>query len=75
MTDLFTLTYVYIDDYPKAAVYSGLVCLPQEPHQKASCAELMTIGLVGGLLGQPSAGRWFAPARTTARDLFPCLSE
>ena len=75
VTDLFTLIYVYVDDYLKAAVYSGLYSLPEEPHQKASYAELMTIGLVGELLGQPSVQRWFALVRTTYRDLFPCLPD
>lgn len=75
LTDLFTLIYVYVDDDLKAAVDSGLVSLPQEPHQKASYAELMTIGLVGELLGQPSVQGWFALVRTTCRDLFPCLPD
>jgi hypothetical protein len=51
VTDPFTLIYFYVDDYLQAPVYSGLACLPQEPHQKASYAELMTIRLVGDLLG------------------------
>ena len=51
--DLFALVYVYIDDYLKAAARSGLFALPNEPHQKGTCAEIMTIGLVGDLLGEP----------------------
>ena len=34
--ELFLLAYVYIDDYLKAAVHSGLFTLPNEPHQKAT---------------------------------------
>ena len=30
--DLFTLVYVYVDDYLKAAACSGLFALPCEPH-------------------------------------------
>ena len=37
--DLFTLVYVYIDDYLKAAARSGLFTLPNEQHQKGSYAE------------------------------------
>ncbi|MFC3862099.1 hypothetical protein ACFOPQ_15130 [Deinococcus antarcticus] len=47
-----------IDDYLKAAEYSGLFTLPNEPHQKASYAELITIALVGEWLGEASQGFW-----------------
>ena len=60
--DLFLLAYVYIDDYLKAAVYSGLFTLPNEPHQKATYAELMTIALVGEWLG--GIARKVVPAST-----------
>ncbi|WP_240501509.1 hypothetical protein [Deinococcus sp. LM3] len=71
MTDLFTIIYVYVDDYLKAAARSGLFTLPDEPNQKASYAELMTIALVGELLHQPSAQQWFAQVRVTYTFLFP----
>ena len=73
--DLFTLVYVYIDDYLKAAARSGLFTLPNEQHQKGSYAELMTIALVGDFLGMPSQEKWFAQVRFTYRALFPCLPD
>ena len=73
--DLFTLVYVYIDDYLQAAVSSGLLTLPEEPHQKASYSELMTIGLVGELLAQPSQGHWYALVQDLFTALFPCLPD
>jgi transposase len=73
--DLFTLVYVYVDDYLKAAACSGLFSLPCEPHQKGTYAEIMTIGLVGDILGEPSVQKWLAQVRHTYRALFPCLPE
>ena len=73
--DLFTLVYVYIDDYLKAAARSGLFTLPNEPHQKGTYAEIMTIGLVGDLLGAASQQKWVAQVRFTYRALFPCLPD
>ena len=73
--DLFTLVYVYIDDYLQAAARSGLFVLPTEPHQKGSYAELMTIALVGDLLGEPSTQKWLAQVRSTYRAEFPCLPD
>lgn len=73
--DLFLLVYVYIDDYLKAAEISGLFTLPREPHQKGTYAEIMTIALVGELLGQPSQQKWLAQVRFTYRPLFPCLPD
>lgn len=75
VSDLFTVVYVYIDDYLQAAVSSGLLTLPEEPHQKASYSELMTIGLVGELLAQPSQGQWYALVRDLFQALFPCLPD
>ncbi|GAA5435879.1 transposase [Deinococcus aquaticus] len=75
VTDLFTIIYVYVDDYLKAAARSGLFTLPDEPNQKASYAELMTIALVGELLHQPSAQQWFAQVRATYTFLFPSLPD
>jgi hypothetical protein len=73
--DLFNLVYVYIDDYLKAAARSGLFTLPNEPHQKGTYAEIMTIGLVGDLLGAASQQKWVAQVRFTYRALFPCLPD
>ena len=77
--DLFLLAYVYIDDYLKAAVYSGLFTLPNEPHQKATYAELMTIALVGEWLGEASQEKWYQQVQWSdphnadrgARDVAP----
>ncbi len=52
--DLFTLIYVYVDDYLQAAACSGLFVLPNEANQKGSYSELITIALVGELLGEVS---------------------
>jgi len=71
--DLFTLIYVYIDDYLKAAELSGLFQLPQEMHQKGTYAEIMTIALVGEVLGEASQQKWLAQVRCTYGQLFPEL--
>lgn len=73
--DLFLLVYVYVDDYVKAAELSGVFTFPREPHQKGTYSEIMTIALVGELLGQPSQQKWLAQARFTYRHLFPCLPD
>lgn len=73
LRDLFTLVYVYVDDYFQAAARSGLFRLPEEPHQKASYSELLTIGLVGELLAQPSQRHWYALVQDVFSDLFPVL--
>ena len=73
--DLFTLVYVYVDDYLQAAACSGLFVLPHEVNQKGSYSELMTIALVGELLGEVSAQKWLGQVRSTYRALFPCLPD
>lgn len=75
VVDLFIIIYVYVDDYLKAAARSGLFTLPNEPHQKGSYAELMTIALVGDLLAQPSVQQWYAQVRATYGFLFPVLPD
>jgi len=75
VVDLFTVVYVYIDDYLKAADLSGLFRLPQERHQKGSYAEIMTIALVGELLGEASQEKWLAQVRFTYCRLFPELPD
>ena len=44
--------FVYIDDWLKP--YQSL--LPQQPAQKASYSELLTIAIVGEILAQPKDG-------------------
>ncbi|MDE0529454.1 MAG: hypothetical protein OXH85_12310 [Truepera sp.] len=46
--DLFLTVFVYIDDWLKP--YQKL--LPQQPAQKASYSELLTIAVVGEILGR-----------------------
>lgn len=75
VVDLFTLVYVSIDDYLKATEISGLFTLPNEPHQKGSYAEIMTIALVGELLGEALQEKWLAQVRFTYCWLFPELPE
>ena len=50
--DLFLTVFVYIDDWLKP--YQEL--LPQQPAQKASYSELLTIAVVGEILAQPKVG-------------------
>lgn len=52
-----------------------LFTLPNELHQKGTYAEIMTIGLVGDLLGAASQQKWVAQVRFTYRALFPCLPD
>ena len=53
--DLFLTVFVYIDDWLKP--YQKL--LPQQPAQKASYSELLTIAIVGEILAQPHESTWY----------------
>ena len=73
--DLFLTVFVYIDDWLKP--YQKL--LPQQPAQKASYSELLTIAIVGEILAQPHESTWywivnqlFRPVES-ALELFPKL--
>ncbi len=59
LSELFTVVYVFIDDYLKAAQASGHFELPYSEQQKGSYSELMSIALVGELLNQADVGLWF----------------
>ncbi|WP_240741065.1 hypothetical protein [Deinococcus sp. Arct2-2] len=61
--DLFTLISVYVDDDLQAAAHIGLFVLPHEVNQKGRYSELMTIALVGELLGEVSEHKWLAQVR------------
>jgi transposase len=73
LTDLFTLVYVFIDDYLKSSIKQRHVTLPEQANQKGSYAELMTIALVGELQGQSHSGNWFEFVRREYAFLFPVL--
>ena len=75
LTDLFTLVYVFVDDYLLAAQRAGVFTLPQAENQKGSYSELMTIGLVGELLKQRYSGDWFEFVKSEYRALFPELPD
>ena len=73
--DLFLTVFVYIDDWLKP--YQKL--LPQQPAQKASYSELLTIAVVGEILAQPKVGfagyesTWYWIVSQLFRELFPKL--
>jgi len=67
--DLFLTVFVYIDDWLKP--YQDL--LPQQPAQKASYSELLTIAVVGEILAQPYESTWYWIVSQLFRELFPKL--
>ncbi len=64
LNDLFTIVYVLVDDYLKAAEAGGHLELPCSEQQKGSYSELMTIALVGDLLNQADTGLWFSVVKS-----------
>jgi hypothetical protein len=75
LEDVFTVVYVMVDDYMKASLATGRFSLPQAANQKGSYAELMSIALVGEMLGQPHSGTWFMLVADLGKDLFPVLPD
>jgi transposase len=73
LNELFTVVYVFVDDYVKASLALGRFKLPTQNNQQGSYAELMTIALVGELLSQPYAGKWFSFVKVEYAALFPVL--
>jgi len=67
--DLFLTVFVYVDDWLKP--YQKL--LPQQPAQKASYSELLTIAVVGEILTQPHESTWYWIVNQLFRELFPKL--
>ncbi len=59
--DLFLTVFVYIDDWLKP--YQKLLprtdSTGQQPAQKASYSELLTIAVVGEILAQPHESTWY----------------
>ena len=75
LTDLFTLVYVFVDDYLVAAQREGIFALPKAENQKGSYSEIMTIALVGELLKQCYSGDWFELVKSEYWQLFPELPD
>jgi transposase len=75
VSELFTVVYVLVDDYLKAAEQQGRFALPRSPQQKGSYSELMTIALVGDLLNQADVGLWFNLVKGEYQSLFPVLPD
>ena len=69
LEDLFLTVFVYIDDWLKP--YQKL--LPQQPAQKASYSELLTIAVVGEILTQPHESTWYWIVNQLFGELFPKL--
>ena len=55
LENLFLTVFVYIDDWLKP--YHNI--LPQQPAQKASYSEILTIAIVGEILAQPFESTWY----------------
>ena len=75
LSELFTVVYVLVDDYLKAAEASGRFELPCSGQQKGSYSELMSIALVGDLLNQADTGLWFNLVKISCKELFPGLPD
>jgi hypothetical protein len=75
VTELFTVVYVLIDDYLKAAIKEKRFKLPEKANQKGTYSELMTIVLVGEVLQQKNQGLWYLLVKTEYKALFPVLPE
>ncbi len=75
VSELFTIVYVLVDDYLKAAEQQERFRLPRSPQQKGSYSELMTIALVGDLLNQADVGLWFNLVKREYKSLFPVLPD
>jgi|FLYL01.1.fsa_nt_gi transposase len=75
LTDLFTIVFVFVDDYLIALEREGVCSLPKLANQKGSYSELMTIALVGELLKQRYVGDWFAFVKSEYAQLFPVLPD
>lgn len=75
LTELFTITYVMVDDYFKASLEQERFSLPSKANQKGSYSELFTIVLVGELLQQKNQGLWYSIVKSDYKNLFPELPE
>ena len=75
LTDLFTIVFVFVDDYLQALERAGICSLPKMTNQKGTYSELMTIALVGELLKQRYTGDWFDFVKIEYKQLFPELPD
>lgn len=75
LTELFTIIFVFVDDYLIALEREGVCPLPKLENQKGSYSEMMTISLVGELLKQRYAGDWFDFVKVEYAQLFPNLPD
>ena len=75
LSDLFTQVYVLVDDHFQQLSALGSWKLPNVHNRQATPSELVTIALVGDLLGQKNSETWFALVRHLYADLFPHLPE
>ncbi len=69
LENLFLTVFVYIDDWLKP--YHNI--LPQQPAQKASYSEILTIAIVGEILAQPFESTWYWIVSRKDREL--CLES
>ena len=65
----FLTVFVYADDW--LTPYRNM--LPQQPAQKASHSEIITIAIVSEILAQPYESTWYWIVREAFRELFPDL--
>ena len=75
VTELFTVVYVLVDDYLKAAEKQKRFKLPDKANQKGTYSELFSIVLVGEILQQKHQGLWYTVVKTEYQGLFPVLPE
>lgn len=75
LTDLFTIIFVFVDDYLLALEREGVCSLPKLENQKGSYSEIMAISLVGELLKQRYVGDWFDFVKSEYSQLFPKLPD
>jgi hypothetical protein len=75
LDDLFTIVFVFVDDYLQALETGGVCVLPTADNQKGSYSDIMTIALVGELLKQRYLGDWFDFVKIEYRHLFPHLPD
>lgn len=75
VAEVFTVVYVLLDDYLKAAEANCRFVLPTSEQQKRSYSELMPIAMVGDLLNQADVGLWFNFVKGEYKQLFPELPD
>lgn len=74
LEDLFTAVYAVVDDLYRAYIPQRVQARPG-PAPNLSDAEVITIDMVGELMGMEVEGRWYALVCQNYRSLFPHLNE